>query len=238
MGYLRFKYLSVEDQQIQALAILNFYKNLPSFLPLPSGVAVLNPFVEKGSWTWVDTFYHRFYGDANPRTLIFGINPGRFGGGITGIPFTDPIRLEEPCGIPNNLRKLAELSSQFIYKVIDAYGGPKIFYADFFITALSPLGYVKEGKNLNYYDDRLLLKGVEPFIKDCLRVQVETIKSGGTVFCLGEGENFRYFSKLNEQEHFFNAIIPLPHPRWIMQYRRKSIDQYVDLYLEKLKILK
>ncbi len=39
------------------------------------------------------------------RYLILGINPGRFGGGITGIPFTDPIRLQNICGIENDFQK-------------------------------------------------------------------------------------------------------------------------------------
>ena len=49
------------------------------------------------------------------RHLLLGINPGRFGGGVTGIPFTDPIRLQNVCGIENNFEKKQELSSVFIY---------------------------------------------------------------------------------------------------------------------------
>src|SRR5687768_18158258 len=44
-----------------------------------------------------------------------------------------------------------------------AYGGCDKFYSDFFITAVSPLGFVKNGKNVNYYDDRELLYAVTPF---------------------------------------------------------------------------
>jgi hypothetical protein len=56
-----------------------------------------------------------------------------------------------------------------------------------------------------------------------------------TVFCLGEGTNYQYFTRLNEQYHLFESIISLPHPRWVMQYRRKKKDEFIQLYVSKLK---
>src|SRR5690606_3791757 len=100
--------------------ILDFLSTLPDPGPLPKGVAVMNPFVDKKAFTLVRRFYTTFYNDNNPRTAILGINPGRFGGGITGIPFTDPIKLEKYCGIENDYEKRAELSADFIYRMIEA----------------------------------------------------------------------------------------------------------------------
>ena len=217
-----------------AEAILQFYQQLKPDFILPDGVEIMNPFRDKESWHFTELFYNKFYNDSNPRQLIFGINPGRFGGGITGIPFTDPIRLENECGIKNHFRKLAELSSIFVYEVVNAYGGAEKFYGDFFITALSPLGFTKNGVNLNYYDDKELLKASEPFIVDCVQTQRKIISTTNVCFCLGEGTNYKIFQKLNEKHRFFEKIIPLPHPRWIMQYRRKKVKEYVDLYVEKL----
>ena len=37
----------------------------------------------------------------------------------------------------------------------------------------------------------------------------------------------------NEEHRFFNKIIPLAHPRYIMQYKRKLVDEYIDDYLGK-----
>ena len=79
-------------------------------------------------------FYEKYYNDNNERYAFFGINPGRFGGGVTGIPFTDPIRLEKICGIPNDFEKKQELSSVFIYDMIDAFGGAAKFYKRFYIS--------------------------------------------------------------------------------------------------------
>lgn len=53
-------------------------------------------------------------------------------------------------------------------------------------------------------------------------------------FCLGEGQNYAFLQKLNAQKGYFQEIVPLAHPRFIMQYKRKSVDLYVEKYLESL----
>ena len=218
----------------QSAAILHFYRNLRPRFPLGDGIGIMNPYKDPAAWELASRFYEKYYSDTRPRTYIFGINPGRFGGGITGVPFTDPIRMAEKCGIPNDWKKQSELSSQFVYEVIDGYGGVKTFYDRFYITALFPLGFVRHGKNLNYYDDKELIKACEPFMIQCIRRQLATIPTGSVCYCLGEGENYRQFSRLNDRHGFFKEIIPLPHPRWVMQYRRKKVREYVELYVEKL----
>jgi hypothetical protein len=52
-------------------------------------------------------------------------------------------------------------------------------------------------------------------------------------FCLGK-KNTAYLSALNEEFHFFETVTELPHPRFIVQYKRKLIDSFIDLYVEKL----
>lgn len=220
----------------QAAAILSFYKGLSPSFSMPEGIVIMNPFLDATAWLLTTNFYEKFYSDTRPRHFIFGINPGRFGGGVTGVPFTDPIRLQEKCGISNDLKKLPELSSQFIYNMIDVYGGVEKFYGDHYITAMSPLGFTWNGKNLNYYDDKELLKTSEPFIEQCIRQQLDTMATTRhRCFCLGEGENYKQFRRINDKEGFFREIVPLPHPRWVMQYRRKKMEEYAALYVERLK---
>jgi len=224
-----------EKTTTQATAILDFYRKLDPSFSMPSGIEIMNPFLDPQAWRLTKTFYEKFYSDTRPRKFIFGINPGRFGAGVTGVPFTDPIRLEEKCGIPSNLKRLPELSSQFIYAMIDKYGGVKEFYGDYFITALFPLAFTWNGKNLNYYDDKELLRSSEPFIVQCIRRQLDTIPTTtDSCFCLGEGENYKQFRRINEKHGFFKEIIPLPHPRWVMQYRRKKMEEFTAVYVEKL----
>ena len=221
----------------QAAAILHFYQSLRPDFKRTHGIEIMNPYLDKLAWAASTAFYSKYYGDAHPRHFIFGINPGRFGGGVTGVPFTDPEKLRDACGIPipDAWKKLPELSSRFIYDMIEGYGGVKDFYRHFYITALSPLGYTQHGKNLNYYDDKALLKACEPFILQCIRRQLETMPTFSTCFCLGEGENYKQFKRINAEHGFFKEIIPLPHPRFIMQYRRKKVPEYIALYVEKLK---
>ena len=220
----------------QSDAILDFYRNLRPRFPLGDGISIMNPYKESATWAVVTKFYEKYYADDRPRMFIFGINPGRHGAGVTGVPFTDPIRLVEKCGIPNDWKQQAELSSQFVYAVIDGCGGAEAFYGRYHITALSPLGFVRDGKNLNYYDDKELMKAFEPFMLRCIRRQLVTMPTYSVCYCLGEGENYKYFSRINNWHGFFKEIIPLPHPRWVMQYRRKKMDEYVKLYVEKLSI--
>lgn len=224
-----------QAKSTQADKILAFYRNLvPGFTP-GNGIEIMNPFTDPRGWSYTTQFYQRFYSDHKKRRIVFGINPGRFGAGVTGVPFTDPIRLANVCAIENDFPKKAELSSVFIYEVVDRYGGPQAFFGDVMITALSPLGYTLHGKNLNYYDDKQLLRDTEPFIIDCIQQQISLLEPEPVAYCLGEGTNFKIFSKLNERFGFFEAIIPLPHPRWIMQYRRKQLHEFAERYVAMLR---
>jgi hypothetical protein len=211
--------------------VLKFYKSLRIENKLPKGVEVMNPYQDKMAFKLCEKFYQKYYADDNARTLIIGINPGRFGGGITGIPFTDPIKLLENCGIENDLNKKVELSADFIYRMINAYGGTDRFYKDFYITAVSPLGFTMDGKNLNYYDIKELELSITDFVIDCFNKQSKFGINKKVCFCLGESDNYKFINKINQTNRFFETIIPLPHPRFIMQYRRKRIDEFVSKYI-------
>lgn len=215
--------------------ILRFYEMISPDFEMPAGVSIMHPYHNEDVWQVVSQFYKKYYKDKNDRILLYGINPGRFGAGVTGVPFTDPVRLENECGVLNPFDKRGELSSQFIYEVIKEWGGADDFYRHFFITALSPLGFLYDGKNLNYYDDKQLQEAATPFILECVREQKRIFGRSETAFCLGEGTNYKYFNKLNEKYHLFENIISLPHPRWVMQYRRKRKDEFVQLYISRLK---
>lgn len=217
----------------QSRQILAFLKNLSIPVALPRGVVVLNPYLEPHAWTCCEAFYEKYYADSAPRTLVLGINPGRLGGGLTGIPFTDPIRLTDICGISNPFPKKGELSSEFMYRMIAAFGGAERFYRQFYFSSVSPLGFTQNGKNLNYYDSPFLEKRLTPLIHHWLQRQIDLGCRTDRAFCVGEAENFRFLTRLNEGKRYFKQIIALPHPRFIMQYRRKKVDHYVALYLEK-----
>lgn len=224
-----------------AQQVIQFNSSLKLTPALPANIAVMNPFGENQHALEVSSqFYQKYYNDTKPRKLILGINPGRHGAGLTGIPFTDTKRLEEFCNLSIPEKSTHEISSVFIYEMIQQYGGVQQFYKDFYINSISPLGFVikdKKGKekNYNYYDSKDLNKLLKPFIIKSIKAQLAFGSDTETCYCLGTGKNYAFLSELNQEVGFFQHIIPLEHPRYIMQYKSKKKQFYIDKYLEVLK---
>ncbi len=218
-----------------ATQILDFYFSLPKKIPLPNGVETIYPFDNQKTKEIMQTFYHRYYADTQPRTYLIGINPGRFGSGITGVGFADAYHLEKYCGIQSSLDKRVEISAAFMFEVIEAYGGVEKFYAKNFFTTVMPLGLLKEGKNYNYYDDPQTQSALEPFITETLLRQLSFPQAKPHIICIGTGKNLKYLQAFHAKHHCFEHIEVLPHPRWVMQYRRKEKEKYIDLYLNTLR---
>lgn len=219
--------------------VKQFNRSLHLKAKLPHRIGVLNPFEEDAvALNCADAFYEKFYADDQLRYGVFGINPGRFGGGLTGVPFTDFKRLKEVCGIDPQGRSSNEPSSYFIYRMIAAMGGADNFYSRFYINSVCPLGFIISkipGRwiNYNYYDDPALHAAVKPFMVKTLRQQIALGLHTSVCFCLGK-KNFIFFSKLNEEYKFFGHIAALPHPRFVVQYRYKMMDDYIAEYCKKL----
>ena len=215
--------------------LYEFYSSLKPKQKLPNGIQWLYPQRSEAVMKTVHCFLQKYFGDGSERTLMLGINPGRFGAGITGVNFTAARQLTQDCGIEHPFGNGSELSAEFIYAMIAAYGGPAAFYSRFFIGSVCPLGFVKGGKNINYYDDKELQQAVEPFIVQSIQKQLSFPVDRSRCLCIGGEKNFRYLSKLNEKHKWFGEIVPLPHPRFIMQYRRKQVPPFIQLYLDALK---
>ncbi len=209
---------------------ITFYKGLGLSISETLGIEVLNPYNSPETLEIVSQFFHKYYNDYRRRFFVLGINPGRFGSGLTGISFTDPVALRQFCGIENNLGNKRELSSEFIYKLIECYGGVQKFYSTFFMSAICPLGFMKGSKNYNYYDAPVLQEAVTPFIKKTFREQIHLGASNETLIVFGAGKNIRFIEKVNREIPYFKKVIALDHPRFIMQYRRKKLDQYLQQY--------
>lgn len=217
--------------------IIAFNASLEYRGKLPAGVCIMNPFRENDCATPAsEAFYKKYYADNNKRIAILGINPGRFGAGITGVPFTDPVRLAEACGINVASCPFArEPSSVFVYAIIKKYGGIGQFYSRYYINSVCPLGFTRENSagrqvNFNYYDSRELEKLVTPFIISTLRKQIACGLETSLCFCFGKGKNYQFFKKINNEHGFFDKIEPLDHPRFIMQYKSGEMEEYAQNY--------
>lgn len=210
--------------------ILQFYQKLAPPKGLNKDIVILNPYKDEQAWELTKKFYHQYYNDNKERIVLFGINPGRFGGGLTGAPFTDPVHLETICGIKNDLDKRAELSSSFIYEMIQACGGPDIFYSKYYISSISPLGFVHDQKNLNYYDIKGYKELFMDYAKELMIKQLEFPISSKMAYSIGKGDNIKFLKELNKKYKLFESIQPLPHPRWVMQYRLKRKTEFIEEY--------
>ncbi|GAB4049761.1 uracil-DNA glycosylase family protein [Spirosoma litoris] len=210
-----------------------YYNTLVAPANLPMDVSVINPYKQPAVQRIVEEFYGRFFNDTNPRIFVLGINPGRFGSGVTGISFTTPQNLRRYCDIENDFRDTPELSSRFIYQVVEAFGGAAAFYGQFFLTSLFPLALTKGGKNYNFYDDRATTEALWPAISETVRTQIRFGYNRNIAVCLGR-KNESYLRKLNDQQGFFGRIVTLDHPRYILQYKTKDMPMYLDRYITTL----
>jgi hypothetical protein len=217
--------------------VIEFNRQLEFRGELPEGIRIMNPFKENRVVLSVSSaFYKKYYDDCQTRHLILGINPGRFGSGVTGVPFTDSKRLLEKCGISFPGPLTHEPSSVFVYEVIDTFGGAEAFYKRFYIHSICPLGFTNatpQGKeiNYNYYDSKELTSAVYDFMVDSLQKQITFGINTDVCFCFGTGKNETFLRQLNQDHHFFKKIIALEHPRFVMQYKAKSKYEYIDKYL-------
>ncbi|EDK4067702.1 DUF4918 domain-containing protein [Listeria monocytogenes] len=227
-----------------AKQILQFNEALRnSSFDLPEGYRAVNPYsgdqselVEKIT----TAFYQKYYNDTKPRRIILGSSPARRGSAVTGVPFEDAKHLQNETGIFIDEFYINQSSSDFLYDVMTEYGSCEQFYTDFYMNFVCPLGIVRTNAkgnevNCNYYENKKLQTALKSFILESIRRQIDFGIDTSVCYCIGSGENFHFLSKINDEHHFFGTIIPLEHPRFIMQYNSKNKDVYMKKYLCALK---
>ena len=224
--------------------ILEFDKYLSNItLNVPNGFKIVNPFnscsKEKVDQI-IQTFYHKFYNDNKKRRMILGSSPARRGTAITGIPYEDAQHLQNQTGIYIDDYYVNKSSSNFLYDVIEMYGGTEKFYNDFYMNFVCPLGIVRINSkgnevNYNYYENKKLQESLYEFIVETLKKQIEFNIDKSVCYCIGSGENYLFLKEINKKFNFFDTIIPLEHPRFIMQYNSKNKNYYLKKYLKALR---
>ncbi|EQB93014.1 SMUG2 DNA glycosylase family protein [Elizabethkingia anophelis] len=215
--------------------VIDFNRNLKYSGKLPEGFSVLNSYLGNPETMEVmQKFYHKYYNDSDQRRFIIGINPSRHGAGVTGVPFTDTKRLKSECGIEMKSVYTHEVSSVFMYDMINSFGGVEKFYKEFYINSPFPLAIVRNTKNgwlnANYYDDKRLFEDVKSFMIASLKKHISLGLDTSEVFVLGK-KNADFIHKLNKEEKLFDKITVLEHPRYIQQYKSKEKEIYIDKYI-------
>lgn len=168
--------------------------------------------------------------------MILGSSPARRGTALTGVPFEDVNHLQKDTRISLDAFGANKRSSSFLYEVMEEYGGRQNFYKQFYMSFVCPLGIENinlKGNwvNCNYYENAALKKCLHPFILDSLRRQIDFNIDTTVCFCIGSGENFKFLTNINNKHHFFDTIVPLEHPRFIMQYNADRKEEFIQKYV-------
>ena len=118
--------------------ILEFNLTLSEqLLEVPQGYKIINPFnsSSKDQVKRITTlFYQKYYNDNKMRRLILGSSPARRGTAVTGIPFEDAAHIQTETGIVIDNFYVNKGSSNFLYEVMNKYGGCSKFYDDFLMS--------------------------------------------------------------------------------------------------------
>ena len=223
--------------------VLEFNKYLSKIdIELPKGFKIINPFNSENKNIInevTNNFYSTFYSDNNKRRLILGSSPARRGTAVTGVPYEDAAHLKSITSISIDDFHINKSASNFLYEVIDKYGGSKKFYSKFYMNFICPLGIVRINSNgnqvnCNYYENKKVENTLYEFIVESINKQIEFGIDTSVVYCIGSGENYNFLVKLNDEYKWFDKIVPLEHPRYIMQYNSKNKDEYMKKYLDAL----
>ena len=223
-----------------AQKILEFYDSLKNAdINLPEKYRLINPFTNDDGQRIAQIthrFYRQYYHDNKRRFMILGSSPARRGTALTGVPFEDVKHLQKDTGISIDAFGANKRSSSFLCEVMEEYGGRQNFYKQFYMSFVCPLGIEKinlKGNwvNCNYYENVALKKCLHPFIVDSLRRQIDFNIDTTVCFCIGSGDNFKFLTNINNEHHFFDAIVPLEHPRFIMQYNSNRKEEFMQKYV-------
>src|SRR5690606_14325599 len=100
-----------------------------------------------------------------------------------------------------------------------------------YINSPCPLGFTTTDKNgretnYNYYDSPQLVNAVYDFMIESIRKLISLGIATDVCFCFGIGKNVKILDKLNAEHRFFGKIVPLEHPRFVMQYKNRMKQFY------------
>jgi hypothetical protein len=171
-------------------------------------------------WDAVVQFNQRFYANGIPKIVLFGINPGRLGAGKTGVPFVDFKSLSRLlAGIS---RADSERSAQFFFRVIEHFDAER-FYASFYVTNVSWVGYVKDARNVNFHE---LPGAALQKVLDLFREEMAVVKPAKIISLSGSvHETVR-----NVLRKDVDCSTVLPHPNYCSFESR--VERYMSKYIE------
>ena len=184
--------------------ILNFNNYLSNIkIDLPENYNIINPFNGENKdkiKEITNVFYKKYYNDNNKRYLILGSSPARRGTALTGVPFEDASHLYELTKISVDDFYIKKSNLDFLYEVMDKYGGVEKFYKNFYLSFICPLSIEKRNDkgnyiNCNYYENKKIENALYQFIIESIRKQISFGIDTSICYCIGSGENQDKFTR-------------------------------------------
>jgi hypothetical protein len=205
-----------------------FFENMQSDLEIRETlerekITVLDGFYK--NFELVSRYYKTVYSNQKARVVLCGINPGRNGAGKTGIPFLD---FDSVSHLISNIdRNDKEQSAQFIKSIIDALGS-ETYYKSVYMTNISWFGFVKNNKNLNYYDLPESLPSIftDSFIEEMNIVEPKIIVPLSQMV----EKTLKQMKKEGKLQYPIASRLPHPYYCSIGQNAKK----YKEVYLKKI----
>ena len=142
--------------------------------------------------------------------------------GKTGIPFLDFDSLSKLIEGVDHID--TERSAQFFFDIIQEFGAEK-FYRSFYVTNISWIGYMKENKNVNYYQ---LSDPVKIFIYDAFKYEMNVV-APTTIISLSQ--EVKKTVKDMFQDNGIDTAASLPHPNYCAfpKNYEKCKNQYMEM---------
>ena len=127
-------------------------------------------------------FDEKYYHEGFPKIVLCGINPGRKGAGVTGVPFVDMATLAERLS-DNKISfngSGKEQSAQYFNEIVNHEEfGAKKFYKHFYVTNFSWVGFIEKINNPtkiinhNYHE---LNPEAQQYINDAFKREMSIVK--------------------------------------------------------------
>lgn len=201
--------------------LIKLYKPLAevnSFPGMDKNWRILNPYAT--NFEYFEFFANKYYADNNFRNIIFGLNPGRFGCGKTGITFTDEKILKSKLKYPRNISQPdKEKTATRIYSVVEeTFGGDlDLFFSKYFMSNIFPFGAIDLNGNNVVFNDLMKVSSVRDFSLDFVENTLRLFNPR-RVLCIGLGSH-RFIV-----ENFPNIKVKyLHHPARVFPEEKKDI---------------
>lgn len=175
----------------------------------------------------IEKYYDKYVDFDSDKIVLCGLNPGRFGAGLTGVPFIDFKSLSKML---SNIKKDdGESSAQFFFELVKKFGIEK-FYKICYVTNISKFGYSKKSsaKNVNYPK---LPNSAQDWLFKRFIEEMNLIKP--KVIIPLSDDVAKTLKVLTQAQQLDYKIAPkLNHPAWVMTYKKKDKNLWLQKYYE------